>query len=154
MSNHKLNIRDVLSAMDHNDTNYYDNLSKEEQKSVSIWLVMRWMSSVSGSWCGYSLTTVNDLVNANFTLLYNHPKLQMKLLAICGVGKSVFHEWVPPPKKKGKSKVQEILAKLNPEANNTELELLESMYTKDDLKTLFLDMALDDKVIKELLKGK
>lgn len=141
----------MLSALDRGDLNYYKNMTPEQKKEFSPWLAMRWASSCKGDFSEYYLLMVNDIVNHHFSDLNAHPELQWKLLAVCGAGKAQYHEWVKPPSKKGKNKIQTALAKLFPNMKPDELELFEKIHTKAELKQIFKDAAYNDKEIKAIL---
>ena len=75
-----------LAAMDYRDKNFYTNLNDEQRKAISLWVLMRWMSSSRGD-AEQHLTLVNDVVNVDFSVISKHPELQWKLLALCGTSK-------------------------------------------------------------------
>lgn len=147
----KVPLKEMLTAIDRNDKSFYSRLDDDQKKAFSPWLAMRYASSSKGYAEAY-LLMVNDLVNRDFGDLYKHPELQWKLLAICGVGSNQFHPWIKPGKKKTKSKIQEILAKCYPHAKMDELEMLESMTTKPELKEYLRSAGYTDKEIKETVK--
>lgn len=147
----KLDIKAVLSAIDRCDKNFYSNLSPDEQKAFVAWTTMRFASSANGDYMEHYLIMVNDIVNHNFSSLSKHPELQWKLLALCGVGRNQFHPWIKPGRKKGKNDTQEILSQFYPNAKQDELELLEQITTKDELKQMLADAGHDDKDIKKIV---
>ena len=148
----KLDIKEVMSALDTNDKDFYSRLTEEQKKEFSPWLVMRWASSVGGNYSDYYLIMVNDLVNENFNDFKHHPELQWKLLSLCGVGFKQYHQFIRPPKGRTKSKIQKFLLEVYPTAKYSDLELIESINTVDELKELAKDHGYDDKQIKELFK--
>jgi len=141
-----------LPAMDYRNKDFYKNLSEEHKKEISLWILMRYMSS-SQSDADHHIIMVNEFVNANFSTLSKHPELQWKLLALCGTDKKQFHPWIPPPKKAKKNKLEEALILLNPLLKDDELEMLQKINTQADFEEYFRDNALDDKSIKEIFKG-
>lgn len=140
-----------LPAMDFRNMNFYRDLSDEHKKEISLWLLMRFMSS-SQSAKEHHLLMVNDLVNQNFSVISKHPELQWKLLALCGSGKKQFHPWIVPPKGQKKNKIEETILEFFPLLNDEELELFLTINTKEDLELFFKENGYDDKTIKELLK--
>lgn len=146
----KIPLKTMLSSIDTNNKNFYTKLDDDQKKEFSSWLVMRWASCVKGDLAEHYLLMVNGLVNSDFSSLNKHPELQWKLIAICGAGRTQFHQWVKPPKKKAKNKIQTFLAISFPHAKADELALLEKIHTKADLKQLAKDMAYTDKEIKSL----
>ena len=148
----KLDIKDVLYALDTKNKMYFSGLSEEHKKQLSMWTTMRFMSSVSGNLSAYGLIIANELVNENFNLLSKHPELQWMLLSMCGTGSKQFHSWVQPPRKKAKNKKQTVLSVLYPSLNSTELDLLESITSDDSLTELLESYGYSDKEINEVFK--
>lgn len=141
-----------LSAMDSRNKQFYANLSDEHKKEISLWVLMRWMSS-SRNESHHHLTYVNDLVNVDFSTLSKHPELQWKLLALCGTNKKQTHDWIPPGKRAKKNKLEEALIQFFPLMKDDDLALLQKVNTQEDFEKFFKDNAFDDKTIKEIFKG-
>ncbi len=141
-----------LPAMDFCNKDFYKNLSVEHKKEISIWVLMRYMSS-SQNHSEHHLLMVNDLVNSNFNSLSKHPELQWKLLTLCGTNRKQYHPWIPPGRGAKKNKLEQALVDLYPLLKDDEIELLLTMNTKDDLVHFFKENGYDDKTIKELFKG-
>lgn len=146
-----LTLQMELPAMDFRDMEFYANLSEEHKKEISIWLLMRYMSSSQGN-AEYHLTMVNDLVNHNFSALSKHPELQWKLLALCGTKRKQFHPWVAPPKGVKKNKLEQAILDIMPLTKDSDLEMLQLINKKADWEAFFMSNGMDDKAIKELLK--
>ena len=140
-----------LSNMDMRNFDFYSSLSDEQKKEISIWVLMRYMSS-SGSNSIDHLLTVNDFVNHNFNDLSKHPELQWKLLAVCGTGKKQFHPWVPPPRGKKKNKLQSALSEIYPLLRIDEIDLMLKINTKEEIKEFLIDRGMEEKQVKEILK--
>ena len=49
MAQQKLPIKDILAAIDMGAKNVWDEISDEEKKQVSFWLLNRYVSSVKGN---------------------------------------------------------------------------------------------------------
>ena len=141
-----------LPAMDFSNKDFYKNLSDEHKKEISIWVLMRYMSSSQAA-AEHHIMMVNDLVNNNFNSLTKHPELQWMLLALCGTGKKQFHPWIPPPKGTKKNKVEAAILEHYPLLRDDELEMLLNINTKEELEQFFKDNGYDDKTIKELFKS-
>jgi len=142
----------MLSAADRGDKNFYSNLLPEQKKVFQPWLAMRFLSSVEGRNADHYLLMVNDLVNHEFSSLSKHPELLWKIMALCGVGSVQKHPWIAPGKRKGKNKIQAALSKLFPALKSDELELIEKIYTLEEIIILFKDAGYPDIEIKELLE--
>lgn len=147
-----LSLQQELPAMDFRNSNFYRDLSEEHKKEISIWVLMRFMSSSQGD-AEHHIMMVNDLVNNNFNALSKHPELQWKLLALCGTNKKQFHPWIAPPKGIKKNRVEEALIGIYPLLKDDDLELLLRLNTPEELEQFFKENGYDDKSIKELFKG-
>jgi hypothetical protein len=146
-------LKDLNTNIDLANMDFYDNLPEDLQKAFSPWLAMRWASSVQNKQLStHYLTMINDFCNNNFTLLSKHPGLFWKLLTMAGVGKTQFHKWIPPGKKTKKSKVQEFLASIYPTYKLEDLQMIEKVNSKAELKALAKNYGYDDKEIKEMFK--
>mgnify|MGYP000011378625 CR=1 FL=1 len=143
-------LKEMLSALDNNDFDFYTRLSDEEKKVFSPWLAMRYASAAQGNLSSHYLLMVNDIVNVNFSSLTAHPDLQWKLLAVCGAGSNAFHPWIPPSKKKAKNKIQEFLTERYPHLKRDEIELLQEINNADELRDLARDYGLDEKQVSEI----
>lgn len=145
----KLDIFRVLEKIDTRQKDYYSTLTEEEQKSMSMWVLTRWMSSTKGM-AEHHLLMVNDIVNDEAPALSKYPELQWKLLCICGSGVKQFHQWVAPPKRIGKNRKEEILSEINPNLNRKEIELLSEITSDEELKDLMYDMGFQEKQVNEV----
>lgn len=148
-----LTLQMELPAMDMRNMDFYKNLSDEHKKEISLWLLMRFMSSSQGD-SVYHLTMVNDVVNKNFGIISKHPELQWKLLALCGTKKKQFHPWIAPPKGVKKNKIEQAIVDRYPLMKDDEIELLLKINSQEELEQFFKDNGYDDKTIKEIFKGK
>jgi hypothetical protein len=147
-----LTLKMELPAMDFCNKYFYRNLSAEHKKEISLWVLMRYMSS-SQNHAEHHLMMVNDLVNNEFNSLKKHPELQWMLLSLCGTGREQFHPWIPPPKGIKKDRIEEALIQIYPLLKSDDIELLLKLNSKEELVELFKDNGLDDKTIKEIFKG-
>ncbi len=139
-----------LNAMDFQKYEFFINLTEQQQKDISTWVLMRYMSS-SKNRAEDHLVFTNSIVNVNFNLLRNHKELQWKLLACVGTGTKQYHPWIKPPKGAIKNKIETIILSLNPLMKDKDLELFLEMNTRDDLRQLLIENGYDDKAITEIL---
>lgn len=147
-----LTLQMELPAMDYRNFDFYEDLSDEHKKEISLWLLMRFMSSSQNN-TEHHIIMVNELVNHNFSALNKHPGLQWKLLALCGTNKKQYHPWIAPPKGLKKNKLEQAILDLNPTLKDSDLEmLLEINKGKKVWEKYFIDNGFDDKTIKEILK--
>lgn len=146
----KVDIKDILGAIDTCDFDFYDNLSEEEQKEFSSWLAMRFASS-SANYSEYYLLQVNNLVNVNFSDLRSHPKLQWLLLASSGCGRKHYHPYIKPPKKgTADNGVEDFVKSKNPLWNSEEVSLF-CRLNQENMRQYMESFGLDEKEIKKYL---
>ena len=130
---------------------FYNSIDTEQQKKFSIWLYMRYASSVDGPiFRDHYLEMVNDLVNVNFNDLTKHKELQWLLISLCGIGKKQFHPWIKPGKRKEKPKIKTWLAKAFLNLKDSELDTLIELNTIDELKDYATQQGLTDKEIERI----
>jgi len=146
----KLDIFTVLERIDLRDYNYYGSLTDDERKSLSPWILMRWMSLVSNTNLATdAIMNTNDCVNLNFSELSKHPELQWKLLCLASSGSKQRHVFVKPPRGRTKNKRQEALSILYSFVKFDELVMLETMVTDDELRDHLKLTGMTDKEISE-----
>jgi hypothetical protein len=147
-----LDIKKELHGVDMRDKNMYNNLTDEERKSFSPFILMRYVSSVQGDkdvqeWF---VEMTNELVNKNhWTLSKNHKGLLWKLFAGCGTGAKAYHPYLAAGKKEKAVKLEKLIAELNPAMKISDVKLLTSLMTKDDTNNLFEQLGYDKKQRKE-----
>ena len=95
---HKVNIHEIMNAIDYRNGNYYTDLDDD-------------------------LLMVNDLSNIDYIATTSgHEELRYRVLALIGLGQKLRHEFVPPKGAK-KDKLREWLLELLPHCNDDEVEL-------------------------------
>jgi hypothetical protein len=130
----------------------YNNLTEEERKSFSPYILMRYVSNVQGDndvqeWF---VEMTNELVNKHhWKLSKNHKGLLWKLFAGCGTGAKAYHPYLAAGKKEKAVKIEKLIAELNPAMKMDEVKLLTSLMTKDDIENLFNQLGYDKKQRKE-----
>jgi RimJ/RimL family protein N-acetyltransferase len=145
----KLPIKDILAAIDMGAINVWDELSDEEKKQVSFYLLNRSVSSVKGDREKQELAVfkTNEYYNKHFFTLQKHKKLLWQLLCISGNTKSIaYHEWIGY-KKKGsndKNKVVKFLMQMYPNKKQDEVELLAQISTKKEIKEWAKEHGIED----------
>jgi hypothetical protein len=152
MATAKLDIKRELGAVDRKDYSFYDNLTDEERKAFSPYVLMRYTANVQGDrdiqeWF---LETTNELVNKNhWDLSKNHKGLLWKLFAASGAGVPAYHPYLAAGKKEKANKIEKLLCELYPATKMDEIKLLASMMDKKDRDELFDMMGFDKKQRKE-----
>lgn len=152
----KLPLPDVLKAIDTRNTNWFNKLSDEQKKSLSPWVLMRFISSCNSNYeeiTHHYLQMTNEIVNLDFNELKGHDDLQIRLMQIVGLGTKQYHPWIAPGKRQAKDKIVEWLSTIYTECNEDEIDILRSQ-TDAELKELAAECGMSDKQIKELFKKK
>ena len=149
----KLDIQRELRAVDQKDYSFYDNLTDEEKKAFSPYILMRYTSNVKmpdrdiQEWC---VEMTNELVNKNhWDLSKNHRGLLWKLFAATGTGVNLYHPYLAAGKKEKSNKIEKLLAELNPTMKLCDIKIWAKMLTKEDKEELFDKMGFDKKQRKE-----
>jgi len=144
-------LKEIMAAIDKKDRNFYNNLSDEQKKAFSAWMMMRYCSSVQGRDAANYIYMTNELVNYQFSEVSKHPELQWLLLSACGVGKIQFHPYLKPPNaRKKKNKVFEFIYSLFPHMKTEDINNLIDINTIQELKDLAKSNGYDDKSITEI----
>lgn len=150
----KLNIANEMRAFDSKDRKFYADLTDEERKKFSNYLMVRWGSSVQGSsdLQAYYLMSCNENLNKHFFDLSKYPELQWLSATTVSPGLGNFrHNWIKIKKRESNNKTVKFLKNFYPEHKDDELELLAKINTKDSLLALARSHGWDDKRIKSEL---
>ena len=133
----KLTIQNEMRQLDTKNRRFYEELTDEERKKFSNYLMIRWSSGVEGSReiQEYYLQSCNHYLNKNFFAINRHPKLQWLCASAVSPGLGTQrHKWISLKKKQGSdSAVRKQLAEFYPNYKNDELDLLAKITTKKEL---------------------
>lgn len=154
MAEWKLDLKKALKAIDLRDVDFYDNLTEEEKKGFSPYLMMRFAASnQSTNPLAHQICVqgVNELVNVDFEILSKHPKLFWMLLALGGVGSIQFHPWMNYKSKKSNKKTIKFLEEQFPTMKQDDLELMVELNDNKTLIEWARELGWDKKEIKEKL---
>ena len=152
----KLELKDILGALDCGAKEVWDELTADQKKQVSFFLLNRYMSSVRSTnreMQEHFILTVNEYFNKNFFNLSKHPKLLWQLLAMCSheSKKIMYHEWIGFKKKDAASnKMTKFLSTIYPDKKNDEIELLAKMTSKAEAKELARDLGHEESEIAKM----
>jgi hypothetical protein len=145
MAQDKFPIKDVLASIDLNGKGVWKELSPEQQKSVSFWLLNRYVSAVRGSRDKQEMAIfkVNEHYNKHFNTIgvgkeKGHPLLMWQLLCTSGNwGDIQFHPYIGFKKKGGNNNhAIKLLEQVYPNMKTDEVELLARISTTKELKQL------------------
>jgi len=151
---YKLPIEQVMAAVDLRKGEYYTKLEPEELKSLSTYMSQRWASQVQGTRDiqEYYLTTVNDLSNLDYVATKSeHDELRWRVLALCGLGQKMRHEFIPPKGAK-KDKLTAWLLEQFPALRDDEIELFRTLNGDEVLADIAVHKNMGNKDLKELFK--
>jgi len=148
----KLDIGRELGAVNSRNHDFYKNLTDEERKAFSPYILMRYVANpqCDTETYEYILETVNEMVNKDhWQLSKNHKELLWKLFASCGVGFNLKYTYLKAGSKGKVNKIEKLLAELNPTMKLDDIKLLASMMDKSDIQQLFDDLGFDKKQRKD-----
>ena len=147
-----LDIKRELENVDLRNYDFYDNLTDQEKKEFSPYVLMRYVANVQGDrdLQEWFLERTNELVNKDhWTLSKNHKALLWKLFAGTGVGVKTYHPYLKAGSKEKAVKIEKLIAELNPAMKMSEVKMLAKMMTKADKEELFDKMGFDKKQRKD-----
>jgi hypothetical protein len=151
----KLSINNEMTQFDRKNREFYDELTDEERKKFSTYLMLRYGASVEGTvdLQEWYLRATNERMNINFFDLGKHPKLQWLLATTVSPGMGTQrHYWQGAKKKEGSnSKAVKFVTQLYPHMKQDEVELLASINTTKELKELAKQLGWADPDIKKAL---
>jgi hypothetical protein len=152
-------IKQEMGAIDRRRFGWYNSLTDDERKSLSMWVLQRWTTCTSSKVDEINehyLTLTNDIVNVHFNAMSKHPELQFRLMQISGIGSEQPRTWIKPMKKKKEisrnPKLFEFYEKQFPYFSDDEIEQLISIQDRDDQNELLAEHGLNAKEIKAMLK--
>jgi len=147
----KLELKDILGALDCGAKEVWDELTAEQRKGIAFFLLNRYMSSVRTSnreLQEHFVLATNEYYNKHFYSLSKHPKLLWQLLAICSHDskKIMFHEWIGHKKAPANKKTR-ILEQFYPDRKADELHLMSKLMTDKDVKDLCRQYGMSESEI-------
>lgn len=133
----KLSIANEMSQFDKKNRDFYADLTTEEKKKYSNYLMIRWGSAVQGSrdLQEFYLISCNQRFNRHFFAINRHPQLQW----LCATTVSPDlgtqrHVWIAPKKREaGESGIKKQLSELYPHLKDDELALMARITTKKEI---------------------
>lgn len=142
-----LSIANEMRQFDRKNRAFYDELTDEERRKFSPFLMIRWGSSVEGSadLQEYYLLSTNKRLNQKFFAVNTarHKKLQWLLATTVSpdLG-TVRHTWIAPRKKAGgDSKIRKQLAELFPHLDDPELDVMAAITTQHEIDAWISQMG-------------
>jgi hypothetical protein len=145
----KLNITNEMKMFDRKVRTFYDDLTAEEKKKFSNYLMIRWGSSVDGSrdLQEFYVIATNERLNKHFFDLGRHPKLQWLLATTVSpdVG-TPRHPWIAPRKKEaGLSAKRKALMEIFPHYKDDEIDVMAEITTQKEIDAYNREAGRDKK---------
>jgi hypothetical protein len=145
----KLNIANEMRMFDRKVRTFYDDLTAEEKKKFSNYLMIRWGSSVDGSrdLQEFYVIATNERLNKHFFDISRHPKLQWLLATTVSpdVG-TPRHPWIAPRKKEaGLSAKRKALMEIFPHYKDDEIDVMAEITTQKEIDAYNREAGRDKK---------
>ena len=133
----KLSIANEMTQFDRKNREFYDELSDEERRKFSNYLMIRWGSAVQGSQDlqEFYVIATNQRLNKRFFDINRHPRLQWLCATTVSPGLGTQrHVWIAPKKREaGVTGIRKQLAEMYPHLRDDEVELMSRINTKKDI---------------------
>ena len=145
----KLTIANEMKEFDLKNRRFYSDLSDEEKKKFSNFLMIRWGSSVQGSrdLQEFYLISTNERLNKHFFTINKHPHLQWLCASSVSPGMGAHrHQWISPKKKDENSanagtKKKQLLT-LFPNMKGSDAEAMSKIVSQKEIDTYLHDLGL------------
>ena len=133
----KLNIANEMRMFDRKVRTFYEELTTEERKKFSNFLMLRWGSAVEGSrdLQEFYVISCNERFNKHFFDLGKHPKLQWLLATTVSPDLGTpRHPWIAPKKKEaGLSAKRRALIEMYPLYKDDEIDVMAQLVTQKEI---------------------
>ena len=138
-----------MRQLDRKNRKFYDELTDEERKKFSNFLMIRWGSAIEGSreLQEYYVQSTNHYLNRHFFNIGRHPKLQwLCATAISPDLGTPRHTWIAPKKKEaGASARRKQLQAIFPSYKDDEIDVMMQLVSDKDIKEYQRQSGQDDK---------
>ena len=152
MATAKLDIGRELRAVNQRDYDFYKNLTDDEKKAFSPFILMRYVSNpqTDSETYEFVLDRVNELVNKNhWELSKGHKAILWQMFASCGLGVDLKYTYLKAGGKEKANKIERLLEEIYPAMKLSDIKVLSSLMDKKDKEELFDKMGFDKKQRKE-----
>ena len=152
--NDPLAIWNEMKALNQKNHKYYDNLTEEQQKKFSPYLLLRWGACVEGNTelSKYYAVAANEFVNINFWEITKHKKLAW--LCLCTISPNIEnpkHYWLGSAKKENLNPLRNKLLELLPTTKEKDIDLMLQLNNKEEIKGWLRQCGLQEKDLKAIL---
>jgi hypothetical protein len=145
----KLTIANEMKMFDRKVRSFYDDLTSEERKKFSNYLMIRWGSAVEGSreLQEFYVIATNERLNKHFFDVSKHPKLQWLMATSVSPDLGTLrHNWIAPKKKEaGASAKRKQLQEIYPQYKDDEIDVMMQITTQKEIDAYFKDSGQDKK---------
>lgn len=133
----RLSIANEMRQLDTKNRDFYDELTPEERKKFSTFLMLRWGSAVEGSreLQEYYVQSCNHYLNRHFFAMSRHPKLQWLMATAMSPDLGAMrHNWIAPKKKEsGASARRKALQEIFPHYKDDEIDVMMALTTQKEI---------------------
>jgi len=133
----RLNIANEMRMFDRKVRTFYDDLTAEEKKKFSNYLMIRWGSSVEGSreLQEFYVIATNERLNKHFFNVAKHPRLQWLMATSVSPGLGTpRHPWIASRKKEaGLSAKRRALMAMYPTYKDDEIDVMCQITTQKEI---------------------
>lgn len=152
----KLEFKTIINAINTKDYKFYSELSPDQKKDIAIFPLMQAISAPSvdeKTSCHVRyVNNINDYVNKNLWDISNkHPELAWLTMITAVDYRRIFYPKLMRNSKK--SKLENLIADLNPTLKLSEIKMICKMMTRSQLSSLLDDLAYSKKEKNDFLKS-
>lgn len=143
----KLNIQNEMREFDRKNRQFYEQLSDEERKKFSPFLMIRWGSAVEGprDLQEYYVIATNALLNKHFFAINTaaHKKLQWLMATTVSPDTGTHrHPWIAPKKKEsGASAKRKALQEIYPQYKDDEISVMMRLVSQKEIDQYFAQLG-------------
>lgn len=158
MAKYKLNLFSILGMFDRRNLDTYSSISdsearKEFETSVG-WILPQWMACAQNPLDHEKLIlNFDEKASTVWHSTPGHHELQAKLLACCGLGRTVRHSFIKKSVHKYNSAVVNLLTQVYPDITPEEVEIWMRANNEEDLAGLAAACGYQPKEVTNLLKA-
>jgi len=139
----KLGFASLLQAIDQRDGGWLAAQPTEISNEFTPLTTMRMAScGIRGREAAHTLLRLNQRVNYRLFDLSKHPDLCFRLLASCGLKRYQQRQWLPQRSTSNSNLALKLLAEHHPMANESEICILLSLYTRETFTEFVTDCGL------------
>lgn len=126
-----------MRQFDRKNRGFYRELTDEERKKFSNYLMIRWGSAVEGTreLQEFYLVATNERLNKHFFTINKHPELQWLCATTVSPDMGTHrHNWIAPKKREpGATSIRKQLAELYPDMKDSDVATLASITTQKEI---------------------